>query len=246
MRSCISHRRTMGLGNISGNGFWNSLWTLVPALIMVTVAVLFACVDFIIRCLTPYAALRHAKGAALDQSLAYHFVATISVLNIFRSIRLKSWTVLATTLSALLAPFLTIAASSLYSAVYVPRVTAVELLQQTLFAEHMDPSSYEDNDGLTAGLIIHNNPTFTDWTYDKPAFPELKVKDSPDTQGFLGGFADIKVPPLRAGLTCRTRTGAELQVQSGKQADMGKETRSDRYLLEVNGALETCDGLEVY
>ncbi|KAL2817893.1 hypothetical protein BDW59DRAFT_175315 [Aspergillus cavernicola] len=196
-----------GLGDVARDGYMHFLWTLLPAVIMVTIALLLASIDFNVRCLAPFAKLKSPGGATLQESLALDFLDTISILNVFQSIRTRQWTVLATTLSTLIASFLSIIASSLYSSIDVPHVTTMNFIQDTVFTA--DPTKAHSTGGSDAievsGLILHNNLTYPPWTYEELTFPKLSIEEATDLLSH--SFVDINVPTLRPHLSCHLQTG---------------------------------------
>lgn len=196
-----------GLGGASSTGNTHYLWTMLPAVVMEVIGLVFSSIDFNTRCLAPYAQLRKRKCATFNSFMTVNFLDSLDATLIFNSIRLKHYAVLATTLATLASPFLTIITSSLYSAVDVPQRINVTFMEETIFNGTLtgEPGI------LTANYILRDNLSTPRWTYDELAFPKLAMNNPLPDNLIKNSFVDIRVPAMRAILNCHFRTNADLQ-----------------------------------
>ncbi|KAJ5177932.1 Protein of unknown function DUF3433 [Penicillium coprophilum] len=227
-----------GIGDISFNEYVHYLWTIIPAMIMVSISMFYSTIDFNTRCLAPYARLKQSTGAKIKNSLELSFLDSLGLHNIFLAIRSRHFAVLATTLATGAAFFLTIITSGLYSATDIPRHINSTFIQNGSFPspKAIAPAPlYTDEYGevtgiVTAKYILQDNLTFPSWTWDDLALPEILPHDLlGPSRAMESSYVDIKVPALRAAPSCQLRTIAELNpnitVEDGS---------TDKYMLTVN------------
>lgn len=122
-----------GLADTSSTGTIHYLWTMLPALLMVTIGLFFTSIDFSTRCLAPYARLKHRTGATFKQFMTVTFLDSLDTINILNSIHLRYFAVLATTLATVISSFLTIVTSGLFSTIDVSLHISTNLTQRTTF-----------------------------------------------------------------------------------------------------------------
>ncbi|KAJ5945581.1 hypothetical protein N7454_002420 [Penicillium verhagenii] len=182
------------------------LWTMIPALVMVIIGLLFGSMDFNARCLAPYVSLKHNNGAS-SQFMALDFLDSLSITTIFNSIRMKHFSVSAATLATLITSILTIVTSGLYTTLDVPGKITMGFTQETTFYGTTD----SDAAVSTAEYILQDNLAYPQWTYKELAFPELSM-NATIKKNFSGSFVDIVVPAMRGTLSCRFQTGDELNA----------------------------------
>ncbi|KAJ5938925.1 hypothetical protein N7466_002059 [Penicillium verhagenii] len=182
------------------------LWTMIPALVMVIIGLLFGSMDFNARCLAPYVSLKHNNGAS-SQFMTVDFLDSLSVTTIFNSIRMKHFSVSAATLAALITSFLTIVTSGLYTTLEVPGNITMGFTQETTF----DGTTDSDAAVSTAEYILQDNLAYPKWTYKELAFPELSM-NATTKKNVSGSFVDIVVPAMRGTLSCRFQTSDGLNA----------------------------------
>ncbi|KAJ5803209.1 uncharacterized protein N7503_005659 [Penicillium pulvis] len=185
------------------------LWTMIPALIMVTIGLLFGSMDFNTRCLAPYVSLKHKTGAS-SQFMTVNFLDSLSTTNIFNSIRTGHFAVLAATLATLITSVLTIVTSGLYTAVNVTETTTMDFTPVTTFYG----ADYGNSDSSisTAEYILRDNLAYPRWTYKELAFPKLSMNATTKTND-SGSYIDIVVPAMRGTLACKIQTEDELNAE---------------------------------
>ncbi|KAE8312565.1 hypothetical protein BDV41DRAFT_577507 [Aspergillus transmontanensis] len=210
-----------GLGDVSTDTYTHFIWTLVPALAMVLISLLFMSLDFNTRCLAPYADLRRAvEGSTFTQSMEINYLDSLSLVNAVKSVRMKHFAVSATTTAALISSLLTIISSGLYSAINVPLISKFDFIQETTWRDMADTylsalyQQIADDEGegvAIAGYILLDNLTFPKWTYDDLAFPQISPKSS-IAGNSEGIFVDVTIPALRTSLSCKLQSSEELNA----------------------------------
>lgn len=242
-------QRNDGLGDASsGDDYQHYLWTIVPALIMVGISLLFGSIDFNIRCLAPYAPLSRPKGVIFERSMSLNFLDSLGLMNSFRSITSRHFAVQATTLATSAAFFLTIITSGLYSVVEVPLQTKVNFTRvggfpdpRTIAGPQRLMSESKEVEGiLFADYIFQYNFSYPRWTYKDLAFAQISVGDVSDEKLLNSStFVDVKVPALRLAPVCHQYTPAELQASFGFYD--GDQTAGSYYVY-VNQTRMACPG----
>jgi hypothetical protein len=232
-----------GLGDVSAvNEYMHYLWTIVPALAMSGISLLFGGIDFNTRCLAPYACLKQKKGARFSDSMSVSFIDSWGLTNIIQSMRSGNFAVQATTLATGAAFFLTIIVSGLYSTIEVPFSVAVNF---TRIGGFPDPRTIAgakllmDEGGevagiLTAEYILQYNSSFPRWTYDEFAFAKIAMINSSRN----GSYVDVRVPALRAIPVCHLQTAYDLLPNLTHSGKGSNET----YGLDVQIHRPACPG----
>ncbi|KAJ5287532.1 hypothetical protein N7478_003218 [Penicillium angulare] len=211
-----------GLGDISSSsGTVHYTWTILPALMMVLIGVLFGSIDSNTRCLAPYIHLRDKAGALPSQFMSVDFMDSLNTTNILKSAKLKQFAVLTTTLCTLVTSVLTIVTSGLYTTMDVPGYITLEFNQESTFygseVYYTSPdgtdSSFQDKGLLTSEYILRDDFDYPKWTYEELAFPEISLNSTTSTTTDLtDAYADITVPAMRATVTCKFQSGADLNA----------------------------------
>ncbi|KAJ5099694.1 hypothetical protein N7532_006695 [Penicillium argentinense] len=241
-----------GLGDANlSNEYLHYSWTIVPALAMVGISLLFGSMDFNIRCLAPYAPLVRAEGAIFERSMNLSFLNSLGIINSFRSITSRHFAVQATTLATSAAFFLTIVTSGLYSVIEVPFHANVNFTRVGGFPDprtiagpqRLMNEAKEVNGMFTAEYILQYNFTYPRWTYEDLAFAEISIDKVSDNKIINGSYVDIKVPALRLVPVCEPYTSTELQATFGFYD--GDET-SGSYDLSINETTMPCPGHNTY
>lgn len=198
-----------GLADVSSSDeYIHYLWTMIPALAMVIIGLLFGSIDFNTRCLAPYIRLKRKTGAS-SQFMTVDFLDSLSTTNIFNSVRTKHFAVLAATLATLITSILTIVTSGLYTALNVTEKTTMDFTQVTTF--YGADYNKSDSSISTAEYILRDNLAYPKWTYKELAFPKISMNET-TKKNVSGSFLDIVIPAMRGALTCKVQTEDELSA----------------------------------
>ncbi|KAE8356872.1 hypothetical protein BDV28DRAFT_41853 [Aspergillus coremiiformis] len=210
----ISSQRN-GLADIKSNGYIRYTWVYIPAFIMILVQALFDGTHFSTQVIQPYAELRRG-GTTARQTLMDNYLSKLTIHTVGSALVKRKYPVLATAMTMVLAPCLTIAASGLYSTEGVDSRRAVSILRSDSFNSTVYPKSFNEDHqglGLTGALVVTTNISYPDWTYDELVFPMLDESSLTDVQqrtpykstnqsSAAQSAFELTLPALRAGLNC--------------------------------------------
>ncbi|CAG7989560.1 unnamed protein product [Penicillium nalgiovense] len=219
-----------GLTNVSSNGHQHYLFTIISSLVMLSIGLLLATMDFNIRSLTPYAQLKRPTGALFEDSMAVDYLDSLATTNIIRSVRTRHFAVLATASATSIASFLVIVTGGLYSTVEVPHQISVNLTQETTFYKANPADAVRSSSMVAAKHILQENLSFPRWTYDELAFPKLSMDVPLSSNETENLFVDVRIPALRAAPACYFQTGSQLQWNFTKAKHGNESTYGLRVL----------------
>ncbi|KAJ5224636.1 uncharacterized protein N7469_008139 [Penicillium citrinum] len=199
-----------GLGDAVEDGRMHYLWTTLPSLVMMLISLFIGTLDSNARALSPYASLQKPKGVGFEV-LATNFVDALRLTNLLRCVRTKNFGIISTTLAALIASFLTIVTSGLFSAIDVPQTISMNFTQETRFVTHNPMELMQDTPSLSvANYIIMDNLSYPRWTYRNLVFPELSLDTNLNWSIKGDVYADIRVPAIRGTQDCIFASGKAL------------------------------------
>lgn len=206
-----------GLGKVSNSTYTHYLWTLLPALVMVSINLLFGSIDFNTRSLAPYARLKKNLGVDFRYISTWNFMDSLSPMTIYNSIKLKDFAVLITTITAILGSVLTIVSSGLYSPINTTATSPINFTQTTMpMSPHVLSTEVSSNSSngvsgmQTASEILNDNLTYPQWTWGEFSFPNMTFNPKFLTPNTTGMFVDLVVPALRSSLDCQLRNSSQL------------------------------------
>ena len=109
----VSYARD-GLDDAPSNPYWHYVWTWIPASTMTVVSLLYSSLTWSVVLLDPYSILR-THSVAAQHTLCQGNLPKSSVQLTCQALRYRRYALLAASVSALLAPLLTIVVSGLIS-----------------------------------------------------------------------------------------------------------------------------------
>ncbi|KAF4779078.1 hypothetical protein HER10_EVM0000760 [Colletotrichum scovillei] len=167
-----------GLASINADGYLHLLWTSVPALVMLCVALYVGCCDFAYRGLATLSSLslRPCSARLLDMS----FLDMMGLRALYWSVRKRVWAVTLSQLLTFLCAFLTTLASVMFTVNPVPSSTNVQLRQTTWFGSRQmtlnNAGSFAATRDSLSSLVLRKGDgalTYPRNTYDDLVFPVL-------------------------------------------------------------------------
>lgn len=201
-----------GLGRAVEDGKMHYLWTTLPSFVMMLISLFVGTLDANARALAPFACLQNVKGVSFE-ALGTNFIDALRLTNLLRSTKTRNIAIFSTTLGALIASFLTIVTSGLYSVVEVPHTINANFTQKTAFISPSYASVQADlPDFSTVNYILTENLTYPQWTYESLVFPELSGDDSHYWTTSEGLHADVHVPAIRGYSHCVFASGSALNA----------------------------------
>ncbi|KAL1619071.1 hypothetical protein SLS54_006923 [Diplodia seriata] len=176
--------------------------TFVPTLILVGIAALASALNFNITLLSPYRAMRD-RPCPPGRCIQANDLGRWPLFQAFQSLRRRHFAACATSFASIIAGFLTIAVSGLYTLETVDKSTDVTLSRSDGFRTEWYGNIYSDgNAAAVLGFISWQNLSYPAWTYDDLAFPSVSVNNNDKSIHELGRSVSVVIPAQRAVLKC--------------------------------------------
>jgi hypothetical protein len=199
-----------GLGGVGDDTYIHYTWTAIPAVAFGALSMTFSSMDFSIRSLAPYTALK--KGVAAKTFLALDLIDQSIPRTIFNEIKFGNMGGLAATAAFLITSVFTILSASLYQPLAVPTTIPITLRANLSFQSIVADNS----DALaSASLILGSNLSYPDFTYADLAFPRFVPTISLPTDGSVNASTVsiyVVVPAVRAKLDCRVYDSSKIRT----------------------------------
>ncbi|CAM1503074.1 Fc.00g078500.m01.CDS01 [Cosmosporella sp. VM-42] len=181
------------------------IWTSVPTLMLVLLALFLSRIDVDTRRLAPFIELATQK-CRFRESFGLTYVNQFGLTTAGKSFSRKHWAVFLKKWMAMLGWLMPIFTAGLFAIVELQQTAHLELRQETWFKSTSDSVGGTLNEQLVEDILIRKTPKYPTWTWEDLAFPELQIVDHgkewplPNTQ-LIG-----KVSAMRATLTCESAT----------------------------------------
>ncbi|KAK5654609.1 hypothetical protein OQA88_7239 [Cercophora sp. LCS_1] len=204
-----------GLGDAADDTYLHYTWTAIPALVFGSLALAFSAMDFAIRALEPFAAL---KRTVTTQTLMSLGLLDMSLpRTITRELKNARFAAVSYTLAFLVASLFTTFSASLYQPVFVEAVGSASLRIRESFPVRDSPYSGGDVGRLqAASLILASNLSYPKFTYADLAFPTFSLTDvtMPGERSFNSSTIPIRavIPALRLKFTCRSYSSSDMTL----------------------------------
>jgi Protein of unknown function (DUF3433) len=170
-----------GLGLIDAQERFRYLWTFLSALVLTGVTTLFNMLDFEFENILTYQALRRGAPSA-ESTIFTNFLSKTSVEAIWDGVRNKQPAVIATAISAIFAPLLTIIVSGLFTVEKVPTSQLGLVAQYDWFNGSSSLSINSEAQSIAELVSLYNMP-FPQWTYGGLVLPKIDVLPQKDFSG---------------------------------------------------------------
>ncbi|KAI8950491.1 hypothetical protein F4801DRAFT_602226 [Xylaria longipes] len=211
-----------GLGDINDNHniYIHYTWTVIPALVFGAISMTYSTIDFQIRTLAPYMALRGyvSKGAFTQLELLDMAIP----MAIYREFKLRNFWALATTTALLFASLFTTLSASLFQELSVPSATSI-LLQANQSFLPSEGDYYEFNSAEISSLILESNFSFPRFTFNDLAFPQLVATPNLSDTYLDDSIVSIStvIPAVRGRMDCRLYEPARIHTNLRLNYDTG-------------------------
>jgi hypothetical protein len=188
-----------------GDSYGTYLWTIIPTLIIIGFSFFFDSIDFEIRTLAPFAALRFGPDC-FETTLGACYTDEIGFKTCFKALRRRNWLILSVKTAAVICEVLPIIAAGLFTVRSVSVTEHIGLRQQTWFASGNVPGSGWDPAVLAGDLILNQNMSYPAWTFADLAFPHFEVVGGRSSTGGTSRLSSSsvkgRVPAIRSKLNC--------------------------------------------
>jgi hypothetical protein len=203
-------RKKHGLDNSSPDQYWHYAWTWIPASTMTLIGLLYSSAAWSVALLDPYSILRTSSVSA-KHALRQVNLSKPSAQLIYQGLRLKRYALFVVSVSALLAPLLTIIVSGL---IFVGPVHRSEDIVVPL-GDHILNSAPKSNINdwsqmsLSAANLLHQGyGSYPKGTHKNFVFPNLEQQPNgsiPPTGARLLNASSIEVDVgvMMSNFTCR-------------------------------------------
>ncbi|KIV81445.1 hypothetical protein PV11_03634 [Exophiala sideris] len=219
--------------------------SIVPASVMVVIALIYGSLDDSTNILSPYVALtkglppakRRLGSRSTKVSAGYpaHVHGKISLAAFIIAVQSGYFASCFTIVTAFLAPFLTILSSGLYVIEPEVKVGAVEVYALDTFNASWS-GSYSSDSGANADAnqILNNGADYPQWTYQDIALPALSsdMDLSRSGVGTESGNLSILMPALRGRLDCHVTRPGDVQYELTDSSELNTTIQ----------ILDTCGG----
>ncbi|KIW90124.1 uncharacterized protein Z519_09555 [Cladophialophora bantiana CBS 173.52] len=187
-----------GLGTVNDDSATRYSWLYVPVLIFLLLATLFNIMDFEIEFTESFHALAKADCEA-KSSMLWYPLRHISLHATYNGLRHSRFALTAASVSAVLAPLLTIIVSGLFTT----QATTQGIAVQANALDWFNTTTLADTSTNVPLLVIEGNMSYPQWTYSELAVPQLSlVGDDADQLLRQGGALSVDTPAVRGAVAC--------------------------------------------
>jgi hypothetical protein len=200
-----------GLADVGDDTYLHYLWTSLPAVILSLIVMMFASMDFQVRLLAPYHALR--QGASFDSSMNLHLLNRLAPTAMVVEFRSRNFAACAATLALLISSFFTITSGSLFQAQSLAVGTQTQLkIDASFISNATGQDSFDFNDKtpqIMSSLVLEANLSYPAFTYENLAFPRLSLPTDSNIND-SSVVIQATVPATRSLLTCKLHTSSDI------------------------------------
>ena len=200
-------QRDYGLGFIESEGYVHYAWAFIPAAFMLGLRWLFSMIDFHTRVLAPYAAMKKGPTCA-KEGLEVNYLSMLPIAALFKAIRSRHYSVIASSLVMLLVPFMLIVNSALFFPQVARDVSTTIGLLNTVNSSFIEPTTSSDTQVSLLAELVLSSDSYPKWTHNEFVMPALNMSSITVTSkgGAFSltepGTMQLRVPVLRANLNC--------------------------------------------
>jgi hypothetical protein len=201
----------------------------VPALVMVLTKFMFSAADFDLRIIDPYVQLKRGYASA-KSSVLNKTIYTWKADAFWNAFMQKRVAVGISTFSVVIASFLTVAASGLFTTTSISHQYETTVMRMNGFYE---PSTINFNlngtfnytTSIAARLVVYDRMNSPPWTSDSYVLPTLSLLNgtSDSANNTSPASIDISVPVRRGTLTCKVIPRSDIELNYTAWDDADKE-----------------------
>jgi hypothetical protein len=204
-------RREIGLDDVPSYRYGHYAWTWIPASIMTSVSLLYSSLTWSVVLLASYSILR-TRSSVTQHTLCQSNLSKASIQLTFQGLRFKRYVLLAVSISALLAPLLTIVVSGL---IYIQPTRKIEDIVIPLADHILSPAGkdtglqdWSQGSLCAANLLYQGYGSYPKGTYGGFVFPNLESGTDnitvPTGSKLLSASSmDVNVDVILCNTTCK-------------------------------------------
>ncbi|KAK7402934.1 hypothetical protein QQX98_011332 [Neonectria punicea] len=211
--SLRASERYDGLRTI-GNDDAYMAWTVVPALVLLSIALYMSEVDWWTRVLAPFARL--SRQGEFHETIGLNLVDVSGPLAMWRAFKMNNLSALSTIFGMSLAALFTVASTALFEPVSVDTASSVVLRTEDFFANSLASSSDDpictrcNNDTLTASMILVGDASYPNFTFENLNLPSVSLDNDDPAADDLK--ISVKLTAIRPNMTCRLYLSREIST----------------------------------
>lgn len=199
----ILSNRAQGLAAVSPSGAESLSWSILPAFVMASIAMYVRAVNTIYKGIAPYCLL--CSGSDARRTLSRNYLSMTEIEVLLHTLRDRQIAVFLMTFATMLAAFLTVAVSGVFTVLPVASNLDATLSQQSWFINNgSDDNGTVGNSGSISGLILTSNLSYPQWTYGNLALASFGIDR--DLDRALSNNVDSRfrgtIPAIRTALNC--------------------------------------------
>lgn len=176
--------------------------TIVPALAMWAIGALYSSINFNTLFLSPYQAMSEG-GAGGRRGILSHNLGRLPLVSLLVSLRDNHTAACFSAMGTILGSFLTIVVAGLYSVANLETKTTMTVQRTDTFGVTWSGPPLDDSGaGQALSLIVWQNLSDPQWTYDDLVFPNLALSEADVDAVTPAGGMTVMVPARRAVLDC--------------------------------------------
>jgi len=203
------------LGGVLPGAAVRNVWAYLPVAVMVGTSLVLVSFNLTVVTTAPFLALHKGHSAPRD-SVLVDYVARPSLVALPIALRRRHWAVVAASVVSIIGAFLAIVAGGLFYEESVPLLVEVKAEPAHVFL----PAPFNETEntipGLYTHLIVQNNLTYPDGTYQNLVLPVLdlgKLRDQIDPRlADEDTILEVELPALQPRLACSTMRSNQIRI----------------------------------
>jgi len=211
-----------GIATVNDQSYMRYLWKFLPALAILAVQTLFEMISSSVRVIQPYHMLR--QGHAPKSVIMENQQRKLAIWAFFDALFNRRWALIFAIFPVLLAPFLPISISGLYTTSSTIELQPVNVTQLDFFnfssPYYIGVDSVGSLDYLIPDFVLMLNLSYPQWTYEKYAISKIEIPPSVESTGATGGNQlSVAIPAAYVDMNCSVVLSDQYQVV--KDAEIG-------------------------
>ena len=194
-----------GLIDMNGNETRTILITSLPAAVLAGLAAMFTALHIATSDIVPFLNLRR-RACSGNASISVNLTVKSYTEGVIWSINHRNVAFFSSCSAALIASLLTVVSSGLLFIEDIPRQDTLNISRTDLFDLGLNGNDLSSGDNLaaaTTNLLVYQNLSFPEWTFQELAFPTLQRPSASVAREFEeGSQLQMVLPALRASLEC--------------------------------------------
>jgi hypothetical protein len=215
-------------------------WTLVPALVLLLVAMYMLSLEWWTRLLSPFSHL--SRKGDFDETVGLNLANALRHVAWRRAFKIRDIAALAAISGASFALLMVVASAPLFEPMPAGRNTSIPLRTEDFFANSLASSTDDpictgcNNDTIIASLILAGNAPYPPFTYANLNLPSISLVEEDNSKDLKIG---ARLAAIRPNMSCRLYQSDEISTNITVEYELDDGTVNP---LRVDLEGETCRG----